>query len=112
VDGFHLERSVADPRDGHVHCDDRAHAMRDNRAAALTGIANRADSGRGCGLRLLENDPETRNPPRKAGLVSRQVGEISRARTSVRTNYGYSLTICQTPPMPSPVLSPFFLSPE
>ena len=32
--------------------------------------------------------------------------------TSVRTEYGYSLTICQTPPMPSPVLSPFFLSPE
>jgi hypothetical protein len=34
------------------------------------------------------------------------------ASTSVRTKYGYSLTICQTPPMPSPVLSPFLLSPE
>jgi putative transposase len=31
---------------------------------------------------------------------------------SDRFSYCYSLTICQTPPIPSPVLSPFFLSPE
>ena len=41
----------------------------------------------------------------------RWIADLKIALERASDEVGYSLTICQTPPMPSPVLSPFFLSP-